>query len=119
MDAKTLQELISYFEAGDTPTETNFSNFLNSIPKYINGEFTETDVDGDGYVTIDYPSSTVNGSEVTTSIARPLTVQFWKEGDATPSDVIPAEKVDTASCRFPVGGELPSGTYYCVITYQS
>ena len=71
-NATALQELISKFEDGDFPDGTAFAEVLNSMEKYLNGTFTEADIDGDGLVTVSYGNCDVNGTPTAISIDAPL-----------------------------------------------
>ena len=120
-DAKTYQELKSYFETGDQPTQQQFEDTLNSVLKIINGTFTETDISDDGEITITYPSSSINGVATTTAIAKPLFAVIYGSSIASDvSGVYMCKFVDTASCKIALGTpSLPAGTYHFLMFYQS
>lgn len=118
-DAKGLQELLSYFELADAPTEAQFASFINSIIKAINMDFADTDIDADGCLTITYPSSDVNGNEVLTEIVNPLYATIVPYGDnKTQEGIFMCEKLSTGSCKIAIGTPLPTGNYYVTMFYQ-
>lgn len=118
-DAKGLQELISYFETDDKPTADNFSAFINSVVKVINGTFTDTAISPDGAVTLSYGTSTVNGATVDTEIAEPLYALFKLSADTQWSLPTPIEKLTTKTCSLLIGTQLPAGTYKYILFYQN
>ena len=118
-DAKGQQELISYFETDDVPTDVNFSALINSVVKVINGTFADTAISPDGVVTLSYGTSTVNGATVDTEIVEPLYALFKLSSDTQWSLPTPVEKLTTKTCSLLIGTQLPAGTYKYILFYQN
>ena len=115
------QLLKSYFETGDTPTETEFSETITGLTGCLKGSFAATDI-VDGILTIDYGSVgiDVDGAEVDTDIeiTRPLYLYVYPAGDAKEMHLPYAARVVTAKqCTVNIGSSLPTGNYLFYLTY--
>lgn len=117
-DAKGLQELLGYFETGDSPSESDFTALINSMLKVINGTFDEGDVDEDFNVTLTYPASTVNGNEEATLITEPIHAYVKDAVGLFRGEIFPCVYVDDESCTINLGTKVPAGTYNFTMVYQ-
>ncbi len=119
-NAIALQALIALFEDGDYPDGSAFSAILYSVDKRLNGTITDTDIDGDGVITIIYGNCDINGTPTAISIDAPLSCSIYGtiEGEWTCYSAIQVRKIDTSSCEVILGTSLPSGTYYYELQYR-